>query len=125
MHSTVDLMPTLLDLAGLEVPGEVQGVSQKSVLDGGSEGARHTAYAEFDTTASAERVRFSRTDEWMLAYFFECEFGMMYNMESDPLQQNNIFEHPDYRAKRNELMMTLLKETAAADPWKPEKRCHA
>jgi arylsulfatase A-like enzyme len=125
MHSTVDLMPTLLDLAGLEIPGEVQGVSQKSVLDGESESARQVAYAEFDTTGSYERVRFIRTDGWMLAYFFGCEFGMMYNMENAPLQQNNVFEHPDYRAKRDELMMTLLKETAAADPWKPEKRCHA
>lgn len=125
LHSTVDLMPTLLDLAGVAIPREVQGVSQRSVLAGDEECAREIAYAEFDSTGYDARVRFIRTDRWMLAYFFNMEFGMMYDMENDPLQQSNLFESPEHRAKRDELMLKLLKETAAADPWKPEKRCHA
>ncbi len=125
LHSTVDLMPTLLDLAGVDIPAEVQGVSQKPVLTGEKKTVRTAAYAEFDDASSDERVRFIRSGKWMLAYFFNCEFGMMYDMDKDPNQQVNLFENPAYREKRNELTKELLKQTAAADPWKPEKRCHA
>jgi arylsulfatase A-like enzyme len=40
LHSTVDIMPTLLELADVEIPVEVQGISQAPVLNGEVQSAR-------------------------------------------------------------------------------------
>ena len=46
LFSTVDLCPTLLDLAGVEQPAGVQGLSQALVLTGEQERVRDHVYAE-------------------------------------------------------------------------------
>jgi arylsulfatase A-like enzyme len=126
LFSTVDLMPTLLGLAGVAVPDRVQGVSQRSVLEGREKSVRSAVYAEFDNKEEHNaRIRYIRTDSWMLAYFFNLEFGLMYDMATDPDQQKNLFFDPVHNATKNELIRELLDQTTAADPWLPPKRCHA
>jgi arylsulfatase A-like enzyme len=131
LHSTVDLMPTILDLAGIEIPDCVQGVSQADVLLGKEVKKRESVYAEHDALWAfpaedqAERVRYVRTESHMLAYYVTSDFGMLYDTENDPGQQRNLFYDHEHADVANKLMALLLKETAQADPWYPPKECSA
>ncbi len=146
LHSTVDLMPTILDLAGIdfpkgvnpkalknaaahpkegfEIPAAIQGVSQLSVLTGG-DASRDQVYAELDSANMPERLRTIRTTDTMLTYFYGCDYGMLFDLKEDPEQMNNLFYNPEYAELRGSMMERLSKAQAYADPWDPVKICHA
>ena len=91
LHSTVDIMPTILELAGVNIPDTVQGVSQVKVLLGETENARDLVYAEYDDTKTFQRLRYVRDGSTMLAYFYGCDYGMLYDIKNDPGQQKKSF----------------------------------
>jgi arylsulfatase A-like enzyme len=139
LHSTVDIMPTLLELAGLECPTSVQGVSQAGVIHGDHPQAREVIYGELDEAKvvygegiSAEmlekqkqRVRYVRDGSTVLAYIYGADFGMMFDTEIDPAQLNNLFYSEDHRELRARMMEMLAHEGHRADHWHPQKVCHA
>ena len=146
LHSTVDLMPTILDLAGIafpgivnpealhnaaatpregfEIPAAIQGVSQLPALVGG-EAPREHVYAEFDDARMSERLRYIRTETTMLAYFYGCDYGMLFDLQRDPDQAHNLFYNPECAQLRGAMMEMMSKAQAYADPWDPVKISHA
>lgn len=125
LHSTVDIMPTILELTGVNIPDTVQGVSQAKVLFGEERNARDVVYAEYDETVSSQRLRYIRDDSTMFAYFYGCDYGLLYDMKNDPDQQTNLFYKEEYQQLKNEMIEKLARETVKADSWKPQKVCHA
>ena len=113
--SLVDVMPTLLDLAGVSVPQNLDGRSLRPLLeqDPGA-GWRKEAYVEFNGyESSLATIRMVRTDKWKYVYnpFSEDE---LYDLESDPGELNNLagriaFGHELRRMKTR--MATWLRET--------------
>ncbi len=66
--SHVDLLPTLAELAGAEVPNQVQGTSLAQALQGGRDGRhRRSVFAEaVGTQLRGRRKAMVRHDEWKL-----------------------------------------------------------
>jgi len=125
LHSSVDLMPTLLELVDVNIPEGVQGVSQVPVLHGRKPTARETVFAEYDHTPTGQRVRFLRDDRHAFAYAYGAEFGMLYDMETDPQQQVSLFADPAHGDVRNRFFRLLAGEAIRSEPWLPRKVCHA
>jgi arylsulfatase A-like enzyme len=123
--STVDLCPTLLDLAGVEIPAAVQGVSQYPVLTGEADAARDCVYAEYDTTGHGDRLRYLRTPDWSLTFYAEHDYGMFFDLNEDPDELHNLWDSPAHREVKRDLLLQLLLQTADADDWLPPKLCHA
>ena len=131
LHSSVDLMPTLLDLADIEIPETVQGFSQAPVLSNQKEKVRDYTYAEYDNdyryatfpdgTPDHLRCRFLRDDQYYFAYFEEDDFGMLFDMKADPQQQINLYTNPNYSQIIQNLFKLLAKESLRTEPWKPNK----
>jgi arylsulfatase A-like enzyme len=97
----VDLAPTILSLAGLQVPPEMQGVSLVPVFSGRAPPGRSDFYFEhlFDhpRIPKSEGVRDGR---WSYARYFEQEpvFEMLYDRVADPGQILNLAGEPARRA---------------------------
>ncbi|MGD2176025.1 MAG: sulfatase-like hydrolase/transferase [Candidatus Brocadiaceae bacterium] len=125
LFSTVDLCPTLLDLAGLGVPEGVQGLSFGPVLMGEADSLRDRIYAEYDTTGHGDRLRYLRSARWALTYYLRNDCGLLFDLESDPEELHNLWRDPGCAGQKRDLLEALLRETAAADDWLPPKRCHA
>ncbi|MDD7984405.1 sulfatase-like hydrolase/transferase [Lentisphaera marina] len=125
LHSTVDLLPTILDLLEIEVPNDIQGVSQKDVLNQQKKSIRENCYAEYDESIYNERVRFLRTDKYYFSYMFTCKYGFLFDMDKDPDQKQNLFYDPKYNSLVNELFVELAKQSIKTEPWLPKKLCHA
>ncbi len=125
LFSTVDLCPTLLDLAGVEAPEGVQGISQRPVLEDREGAVRPAVYAEYDTTARGDRLRYLRTPEAALTYYLRHDYGMLFDIEEDPEELHNLWEEPAHEELKRRMLLELLDTTAAADDWLPPKRCHA
>jgi arylsulfatase A-like enzyme len=102
-----DLMPTILELAGVEVPDDVQGSSLMPLLHGNT-GPIHdfvvTSWALYNPGQTirvvddlersvVEHLPSTITDgQWTLLYAVEGEPVELYRTAVDPAQQENVFE---------------------------------
>lgn len=91
---SVDTMPTLLELCGLDISESVQGTSYLSLLDGGSTPTREAVYYEIPMEREGpERFpvpeRGVRTKEWLYVRTREAP-KVLFDLKSDPLEMNNL-----------------------------------
>ena len=105
----VDIVPTLLDLMGADTPPHLQGVSRVPVLAGEADlrddvfmqwyGGRATiglGNAAIERMSSVQWRSVVTGDRWKLNLSLgdQCE---LYDLNSDPLELNNLFEAADHR----------------------------
>lgn len=127
----VDFAPTLLDFAGVEVPGDMQGRSLKPVWTAGGEtpvGWRQAAYYhyyEYPAEHSVKRHYGIRTGRFKLIRFYnDINEWEMYDLEHDPYELNNVYGKVEYAAEQAGLT-TLLKETQEQyGDTDPEEQVH-
>lgn len=102
MCQATDLMPTLLDYAGAEIPAGVQGVSLRPVLE-----QRRITNWRGTIFAEALEVKMVRDHDWKLIWYPGKHYGEMYHVADDPLEQNNLFYDSRYGNQRARLVERL------------------
>lgn len=122
--SSVDFMPTVLELADVPVPAGVQGRSYRGVLKG-TEGFREAVYLECDETYLHDRLRQLRTREWALTYYLESDQGLLFDLVNDPRELHNLWHNSAYAEVKHRLLLELLRQAARNDSWLPAKKAHA
>lgn len=105
LFSTVDVLPTLLDLCGFPVPENVQGISIKnSILD--DEPGPDCIYFEILGPCKWQGVesgwRGIRTKQYKYARYKHSPW-IMYDLKNDPFELNNLVGNPDYADLKQEL----------------------
>jgi len=98
----VDLCPTVLDRAGLDIAPEIQGHSQCQALSGGAPYTREYIFAE---SGSVKTIR-SQTHK--LVYYPDQSYGEIYNLKQDPHETQNLYNNPNHRDLQNRLTTALL-----------------
>ena len=127
---SIDLMPTLLDLCGLPVPAEVQGVSLAGAWDHAAFTPREAVLIETDfalpETAGGARenppcARAVRTPEALLTWHGPNTRGELYDLTNDPDCFVNLWDQPRaaglQRAMTDRLIQLMI---ANSDPWPPK-----
>jgi arylsulfatase A-like enzyme len=89
LAATVDLMPTLLDYAGVEPPESAEGISLRAQIEGGEGNVERVGISEFRnfcaTTQSWKLVTHKRT----------ITATALYNIGEDPYEQVNRLDDQD------------------------------
>jgi len=102
----LDVFPTLCDLAGLEIPASVSGLSILPAIKGESGGRPHlfSAYADLQ--------RGIRKDEFkLILYNVEGKITeQLFNIREDPLELKNLAEKDEWKEKQAELRELLKNE---------------
>ena len=126
-----DLMPTLLDGAGVQAPASLQG---KSLLPLSTD---RQARKRWDSTAyiqiSASMVgRALRTPEWMYCAYDPSADGneqpvssryadfALYQVGADPFQKTNLIGRPEYKEKADQLRAELKRRIVANGEPEPQ-----
>ncbi|MFV9552216.1 sulfatase [Algibacter sp. PT7-4] len=108
---SVDIYPTLCDLADLSPPDYVMGESFASVLDNPNETTKEAVYARFKVADAVITQKFNYS-------LYENGEEMLYNLEIDPGENTNLASDPDYTEKLKELRSTLDKKMNLANSYK-------
>lgn len=122
--ANIDIMPTLLDLAGITVPGGVHGKTLTPLLNDPNQPWRDVVYYESPTPQLIPRpfcaVRGSRYKliETYNKAGDELEFLELYDFVADPEEKHNLADHPDHTDRVAELRARLaeLKAQYTAQP---------
>ena len=102
-----DIMPTLLDLCGIEVPKSVEGASLA-----GDERRSHL-YGEEGDGAGASRM--IRTARHKLIYYPAGNHLQIFDLDRDPRETRNIAGDESASGAREELLALLFQELYDAD----------
>ena len=112
LTQNIDFAATFLELAGIEIPTEVQGVSMVPLFkDQGQSDAWRTSlyyhYYEYPGIHMAKRHVGVRTERYKLIYFYnDIEEWELYDLLEDPSEMNNVIADPAYQ----EILVSLKKE---------------
>ena len=105
-----DLYPTVCDMAGVDVPDTVQGVSLRPVLSGERERVYDEVFAYFRDTQ-----RMVRNDEWKYAVYPQVDREQLFHLSEDPNETNDLAEDPQYADVKAELARRLSEWRRTSD----------
>ena len=115
----IDLVPTFLDAAGLEIPFWVQGKSLTGVLDGSAKDHREFVRTEFfgainypdQTHATMYRDR-----RWKFVNYHGKNLFELYDLENDPWEHKDLSESADHQDILRDLMRRSFDAAIGATP---------
>ncbi len=117
----IDLAPTLLSMAGAQVPGNMQGRSLAPLLKGEKVKWRDSFLIEYYSDKVFPRIlqmgyKAVRNGRWKYIHYLELG-GMdeLYDLKSDPYEMHNLITDPGAAralAEMKQEMERLLKETS-------------
>jgi arylsulfatase A-like enzyme len=129
LTSAVDLMPTVMEIMGQEIPSFVEGRSLLPMMKDTSKPGRDFVVSTHQLVNIGESVRSvddkSRkmsaassttitTDEWSLLYEVAPGQSELYHLTSDPAQEKNVIsQYPDKASELHQLMVKLMQVTNA------------
>ncbi|MCY4118357.1 MAG: sulfatase-like hydrolase/transferase [Caldilineaceae bacterium] len=108
--SLFDFGPTILELAGLNVPDEFEAASLLPALEGRTWQGRDAVFAEHsrDGLLPTDYMTMVRTAEWKLVHFLDEPFGQLFDLASDPHEIHNLWDDPIHTGQKQELLERLL-----------------
>jgi len=122
MVQNIDYAPTLLDLAGVPIPPDMQGVSLKGLLMGEAEDLNRDElyYHYYEGIEKEHRVAKQygvRTRTHKLIRFKDVgmDHWEMYDLQNDPSEMRNIYDDPASADIRQELHLKLQELRAQYD----------
>lgn len=110
LQGLIDLAPTWLSLAGIEPPGEFEGVDQSAVWTGEANAVRDAIVVEDRPKDASFNQRIYITDRYKLVAYSNPDYGELYDMKEDPHQVTNLWAEPAYADLRFRLLQGLLSE---------------
>jgi len=105
----IDIAPTILDIAGIPIPEEMDGISLNPLLNGQEDPSRIDFFMEHVDIIDVENPipdsRGVRSDEWKYIRYINVkpEVEELYNIKSDPLESNNLANEEKYIEIKNQL----------------------
>ncbi|MEM9160735.1 MAG: sulfatase-like hydrolase/transferase [Verrucomicrobiota bacterium] len=113
---TMDILPTLADICGIEIESEVEGRSFRKLLEEGRQDAfERPVFHMWLQGASKQCMRYG---DWKLARDLPGSPFELYNLKSDPLEETDLANREPKRLE--EMVSALQFHMMAADrvPWR-------
>ncbi|GAB5560107.1 MAG: sulfatase [Synoicihabitans sp.] len=107
----LDLAPSFLDYAGVEIPADMQGESFRNLSTGKTDEFRNFAYYtyyEYPAEHSVMRHYGLRTDRYKLIHFYyDLDYWELYDLQEDPSEMNNLYDHSEYATVQDRMHRRL------------------
>jgi arylsulfatase A-like enzyme len=125
----MDIGPAILELAGIEVPTEIEAKSLLPAVEGNDWVARDYVYAEHGRDGILQEVDFMsmvRSRDWKLVHFLDSPEGQLFDLKNDPDEVRNLWNNADHidsrRALLDELREWRIRSGVHAANWASDWR---
>ncbi|NQT11978.1 MAG: sulfatase [Planctomycetes bacterium] len=119
MVQNLDYAETFLDIAGMEIPTDMQGVSLVPLLKGTTpehwRKSIYYHYYEFPSVHMVPRHCGIRTERYKLMHFYQFDEWEFYDLANDPDEITNLYNRPEYASKIERLKTDLVKLQTSYD----------
>ena len=114
MVQNIDYAPTFLDLAGAEIPADIQGVSLLPLLKGEKPAnwrkSLYYHFHEYPAEHAVKRHYGVRTERYKLIHFYnDIDEWELYDLQEDPKEMHNLYGQKGYEKVTEDLMQELIK----------------
>src|SRR5262249_43498431 len=100
MVMNLDFAETILDIAGLPIPAEMQGKSFKQILEGQNPAdwrkSVYYHYYEFPQPHHVHPHYGVRTERYKLIHFYDIDAWELFDLEKDPHELKSVYKDPAY-----------------------------
>ncbi len=118
--SFVDFAPTVFSLCGLKIPRTMAGIDQSDVFYGRQENLRRWVLVENRHEPTTIHLKTYIEKRYKITVYYRREYGELFDLENDPYEHNNLWNEPEYRELRNEMIKKLLFAEMEKEPlWMP------
>ncbi len=119
----LDFAPTLLDVAGVEVPERMQGRSLVPLLKGKTpDDWRDAVYYHYYEENYGIPAHYGlRTDRYTLAHYYNEDEWELFDLKKDPEQLQNVYDDSDYAETRRRLKKKLSRLQKKYKDTEPEQ----
>jgi arylsulfatase A-like enzyme len=120
LQSIVDLAPTFLSYAGIEIPFGMTGLDQQAVWNGDSSGARNHVIVENHHQPTTVHAKTYITNQYKITVYCNQTYGELFDMEHDPEENSNLWDNPEYATIKADLLCKFLHgEMEKESTWMP------
>ncbi len=120
LQSLVDLAPTFLSVAGVQIPRTMTGVDQSRVWFGQEEAARTHVVVENRHQPTTLHLKTYVDERYKLTVYYGRDYGELFDLQEDPGEIHNRWDDPDYADLKARLVMALLQAEMGKEPlWMP------
>jgi arylsulfatase A-like enzyme len=128
LAQNIDFAPTLLNMAGIAIPGWMQGKSLVPVVTGKKKGLDrpylYYHYYEFVKDHTVIPHLGIRGDRYKLIYFYTVNEWELYDLQTDKQEQKNLIRSPQHQALITQLKKELMKLRDIYDDHEPAGELH-
>jgi arylsulfatase A-like enzyme len=128
LAQNIDFAPTLLNMAGIGIPGWMQGKSLVPVVTGKKKGLNrpylYYHYYEFVKDHTVIPHLGIRGERYKLIYFYTVNEWELYDLQTDKQEQNNLVRSPQHQALITQLKKELMKLRDVYDDHEPAGELH-
>ena len=104
--SLVDVLPTLLEVAGLEVPSDLPGESLLEIARQKAQQTKRAIFSEYHHMGMLNAGFMLKRGDYKLCHYVGSE-PQLFNVGTDPLENDDLASKPEYTAIRDEMEVAL------------------
>lgn len=108
IQSLVDLAPTFLRFAGMEVPHAMTGVDQSTVWLHPEQSARDHAICEFHHEPTTIHQKTYIGQRYKITVYYNQTYGELFDLLEDPGEIHNLWNDEAYRDLKMDLLMKYI-----------------
>ncbi len=118
MVLNIDLCPTMLDIAGIQIPQGLHGRSLKPLFDGSASNWREDFLYEYfyEPPFATPTIRAVRTQQWKYVEYPDSNYpAELYDIQEDPHEMKNLIGEPsraDVVSEMKTRLERLIRETS-------------
>ena len=106
--STMDILPTVCEAAGVAVPGGVEGKSILGIYEGKAKG-RERLFFMYDDPRRSTVTRAVRTGRYKFVRHLVTGESQLFDLEADPIEMVNLAGAPEHGEVEAKLRASLEK----------------